>query len=192
MTDSKEPRLETDRLILRPPQAEDVDQIRVLLDNWEIAKWLGALPFPYPTNAAREWFGRMQEGQARGEKAPFMICMADDPRLDPIGSVGLHRHEGDKWGFGFWLGQPYWRRGIMSEAAVAATHFAMERLKAERLEAIYFIGNEGSARILQRCGFAPIKEHPEWCEARGQKVDAVELELTLENWASQLHSPPIS
>lgn len=94
-----------------------------------------------------------------------------------IGHLGLYRHDDGCWGMGFWLSEDFWRRGYMGEAAAAVVRFAFATALADGLEAFYFDGNEGSARILEGCGFRFDRRGRERCEARGEDVDGTWMAL---------------
>ena len=73
--------------------------------------------------------------------------------LDGIGVFvgdGISCKTGD---FGYWLGEPFWGRGIMSEAACAVAPYTMEHFGLCRLEASVFAWNPASMRVLERAGF---------------------------------------
>lgn len=57
--------------------------------------------------------------------------------------------EQDKRFIGYWFGRPYWGRGIGTKAV----RLFLEREKARPLYADPFSGNEGSVRLLEKCGF---------------------------------------
>lgn len=59
---------------------------------------------------------------------------------------------------GFWLGVPFQGRGLGSELVRAATWLAFERLHAQLVQAVVFVGNTASRRALERCGFARDRE----------------------------------
>lgn len=175
-------KLETRRLILRKPEAVDASGVQTLIANWEIAKWLGRLPWPYPHDGAEEWLTRMSQETATGKGYAFGIFVKSRPFDGIIGVLGLHLHETGGWELGYWLGEPYWGLGYMSEAAPHIVRFAFEDLNLERIEAGHFFGNAGSARVLLRCGFEYTGEARRWCEARRHEVDAMEMELTRAKW----------
>ena len=54
---------------------------------------------------------------------------------------------------GYWLGEPFWGRGIVSEALVMVTEHAFQRLNLLRLFAFAFTENVGSVRVLEKAGF---------------------------------------
>lgn len=54
---------------------------------------------------------------------------------------------------GYWLGEPYWGRGIASEAVSAMTGYAFERFDVARVFAYVFEWNPASARVLEKAGY---------------------------------------
>ncbi len=55
---------------------------------------------------------------------------------------------------GYWLGQRYWGRGIVTEALVAVTGAAFQRFDLLRIFALPFADNPGSIRVLEKAGYA--------------------------------------
>ncbi len=73
-----------------------------------------------------------------------------------VGGIGFTRRDGifiKSALFGYWLGEPYWGRGIMSAAVKAVSCHAMSRFGLARLEAPVFAWNPASMRVLEKCGF---------------------------------------
>ncbi len=176
--------LETRRLILRSPEQRDASSIQMLIANWEVAKMLGRVPYPYPDNAASEWVSRLEKAVAMGQGATFVLTEKARPLEGAMGCISVHRHEDGSWELGYWLGEPFWGQGYMGEAAPALVRHAFEELGLDRIVAGHFIGNAGSARVLLRCGFEYTGEERRWCEARGHEVDCLKMELSFEKWAA--------
>ena len=188
MLQTNELKLDTRRLYLRRPEAADAVGVQMLIANWEIAKWLGRLPWPYPADGAATWLTRMHRETAMGKGYVFGIFVKNRPFDGIVGVIGLHLREKGEWELGYWLGEPFWGEGIMSEAAPAVVRWAFEELGVDRLEAGHFVGNEGSARVLLRCGFEYAGEARRWCETRGHDVDSLEMELTKTRWEAYAKS----
>jgi RimJ/RimL family protein N-acetyltransferase len=55
---------------------------------------------------------------------------------------------------GYWLGEQYWRRGVMTKALTAVTDFCFENFPLRRISAEVFANNPASARVLEKAGFA--------------------------------------
>ena len=73
-----------------------------------------------------------------------------------VGGIGVDLGEGvyEKSGrFGYWLGEPYWRRGIMTDAVRVTSRHVMSHFGLVRLEAPVFEWNPASMRVLEKCGF---------------------------------------
>lgn len=78
----------------------------------------------------------------------------------PIGSIGLKTgsatdltEAADECELGYWLGVPYWGRGIMPEAAKEILRYAFEDLGMKKVWCGYYDGNEKSKRVQEKCGF---------------------------------------
>ena len=54
---------------------------------------------------------------------------------------------------GYWLGEPYWGRGIATRALVGFTRFAFAAYDVERLYALPLAANEPSCRVLEKAGY---------------------------------------
>ena len=78
----------------------------------------------------------------------------------PIGSIGLKTgadtdltEEADECELGYWLGVPYWGRGIMPEAVREMLRHAFMDLGMKKVWCGYYDGNAKSARVQKKCGF---------------------------------------
>ena len=82
----------------------------------------------------------------------FAIATADEA----IGGIGLtlgqdvHRLTAE---LGYWLGEPFWGKGIMSEAVMCFTDFAVKTFDLIRIFAEPYATNQSSCRILEKAGF---------------------------------------
>lgn len=73
---------------------------------------------------------------------------------------------------GYWLGEPYWGRGIVTRAVAAVTEHAFETLQLVRVEAEVFEGNMGSMRVLEKCGYEREARMRKAVVKRGVVMDA--------------------
>lgn len=75
----------------------------------------------------------------------------------PVGSVGLHHNDlakgEDEAELGYWIGVPYWGRGIAPEAGREMLRHAFEDLGLDRVWCGYYDGNEKSKRVQEKLGF---------------------------------------
>ena len=72
------------------------------------------------------------------------------------GSIGGKINEKKPFilGFGYWLGEKYWGKGIMSEATKIYNDYIFKNFKKiNRIESTVFPWNEGSKKVLLKNGF---------------------------------------
>lgn len=144
-------RIETARLVLRAPIRGDVPDIVKLADNRAIYEVLARLPHPY-TRA--DGIAFVEIFAQRPDERPYAITLGE--RF--IGVVGFTFHGGEPPELGYWLGEPHWGKGIMSEAvkglldAAFATHL-YPRIKSRALSS-----NAASLNVLRKAGFVVLRE----------------------------------
>ncbi len=79
--------IETSRLRMRSLRDGDLADPVTLAGNWEVARWLATMPYPYTEADVREWIGRVQQDHATGRPRRFAVALRETDRL--IGGVGL-------------------------------------------------------------------------------------------------------
>lgn len=172
--------LETSRLILRPPRLPDAERLARFLDNFAVAGNLSRVPHPYRLSDARAWLRAW-----RPDRPPAQTGFTIDlPGEGLIGHVGFHDdHQGTV--IGYWLAQPFWNRGFMSEAARAAVDWYFEETGAPALASGVFHFNKASLAIQRKLGFREVGTSVRLCLARGEDVRHIDTELTRATWAEK-------
>ncbi len=173
------PSLETERLLLRPPDFCDVPAVASLIGGWDVAKNLANVPHPYRESDAREFVSRTQMMSASGESFCFAILRKADDVF--MGCSGLNLKDG-RFELGYWLGKPYWGQGYATEAAKKVVSFAFRDLKATSLLAGWFHDNPASGRVLEKLGGRPDGAEPRHSLARGHSVYCNMMALTREQF----------
>jgi RimJ/RimL family protein N-acetyltransferase len=146
-------RIETARLVLRAPIRGDVPDLVKLADNKAIADKLSRLPHPY-TRA--DGIGFVEIIAQRPDERPYAITLDDQF----IGVVGFTFNAGQLPELGYWLGEPYWGRGLMSEAVKGLIEAAFATHLFPRLKARALASNDGSLNVLGKAGFVRTGEGP--------------------------------
>ena len=111
-------------------------------------------PHPYTLEDAERWIG---VATAREPPTHFAIAVGGEA----VGGVGFEPQEDifrRSAMVGFWLGEPYWGRGIATAAVRAVTAHAFAAFDLCRLFAYVFERNPASMRVLEKAGYM--------CEAR--------------------------
>ncbi len=132
----------------------DKDALVELLNNREIYDRTLRIPFPYTAADAEKWFAGIDEATKKNEP-PFKwsIRMDGDRLIGGIGFDGLVLGQSHRAEIGYWLGQSFWNRGIMTAVLRTICRHAFENLGLVKITAHVFSINDASARVLQKCGF---------------------------------------
>ena len=172
--DSLPGRIATKRLVLRAPMRGDVPDLVKLADNKAIADKLVRLPSPYTRADA---VGFVEIFAQRPDERPYAITL--DEKF--IGVVGLSYPAGQLPEIGYWLGEPHWGKGIMSEAVKALLEAAFATGLYPRLQARALKTNAGSLSVLEKAGFKRTGEGPDTIGHSGGAT-LVFLELEQPKW----------
>lgn len=106
-------------------------------------------PHPYTSDDAARF---LAWALAERPETNFAIAVGDEA----VGAIGyqiqpdVHRISAE---IGFWLGEAYWGRGIMTEALRAVTEQAFHTHNLRRLFAGVFEWNPASMRVLEKAGY---------------------------------------
>jgi RimJ/RimL family protein N-acetyltransferase len=145
------PRLETPRLELRPLELADAEQTQVLFPKWEIVRFLASrVPWPYPDDGALTYYrDHALPAIERGEEWHWSLRLRSTP-AQLIGCISLLKTENENRGF--WIGLPWQRQGLMSEAVDVVTGYWFDELGFPVLRAPKAIANTASRRISEKSG----------------------------------------
>ena len=129
----------------------DVDSITKYANNRNVWRNLRDLfPHPYHRDDALKFISTIA---AQEPESAFAIAN----NTEAIGVIGFQlladvlRRSAE---IGYWLGEPFWGRGIATQALVVVCARAFEQHDIVRLTAPVFAWNPASARVLEKAGFA--------------------------------------
>jgi RimJ/RimL family protein N-acetyltransferase len=176
----------TERLLLRPLEVADAEQIQEVFPQWEIVRFLmNRVPWPYPPDGALHYIRDIAVPQMEREEAwHWTIRLADEPELI-IGSISLMR--GDKDNRGFWLSPSRQGQGLMSEACIWINDFWFETLGFSVLRVSKAVGNTTSRRISEKQGMR-LAGHGEKDYVSGRLTSEI-WEITAEEWRAWKAGP---
>lgn len=107
--------------------------------------------FPHPyTHADAVSYIEMALG--KNPETLFAICV-DDEAVGGIGFTVRSEVERLSAELGYWLGEPFWGKGIVTEAVSAITRYAMREFGLVRIYAMPYITNPASAKVLEKAGY---------------------------------------
>ena len=142
--------LQEGTITIRNYNPNDIDRVVELGDNPAVSRWLTSyFPSPYTRSDAEKWVG-----ECVGNASCTAFVIAEHNRL--VGGIGIDFMDDllCKTGeIGYWLGQPYWGRGMVSIALKMFVPWCFTKYGLERIEAGCFEENIPSARVLEKAGF---------------------------------------
>ncbi|MBI4503210.1 MAG: GNAT family N-acetyltransferase [Gemmatimonadetes bacterium] len=136
--------------VVRSYRTDDIDSLATHANNRKI--WLGlrdAFPYPYGKEDARAFIER---SLAMRPETFFAIALDSHA----VGGIGFRLHqdvERVSAELGYWLGEPFWGRGITTEAVRAVTSYAIDQHQLTRVYAVPYEWNLGSCRVLEKAGY---------------------------------------
>jgi 8-oxo-dGTP diphosphatase len=187
--------LRTERLALRPLRAEDAAELHRLVNDWEVAKTLARVPFPYPRALADEWIAQTRARIAEGRAWHLAITGVEGAgtpaeREVLVGCVGLTldpaRREAE---LGYWVARRYWGHGVAQEAAGRLSRWALAHLGIERLVASALEENARSQSVLRRIGFRETGVGTRDFLSRGRDLPVVLFEMDRTDLPEQAAPP---
>ena len=171
--------LETERLLLRPWCESDAEECFKYAKDPRVGPIAG-----WPAHTSVEKSRHFIKAFLM-EPETYAIVLKETGLL--IGSIGLHRNDlaekEDEMELGFWIGVPYWGRGLVPEAAREMLRHAFEDLHLARIWCGYYDGNEQSKRVQEKLGFKF-----QWTNEKAPVVQLGEMRkghvnlLTKEEW----------
>lgn len=172
--------LHTSRFILRAPQVGDAEPIARYLNDFAVAGNLARVPFPYHLSDAKAWL-RTRRPNLPVEETNFSIEL---PGEGLVGHVGFHQGPQGPI-IGYWLGQPFWNRGIMTEAVIASLDWFFAASAAPVVRSGVFHFNAASLAIQTKLGFTQTGRSTLLCLARGAEVEHIDTKLTRSVWKAR-------
>jgi len=139
-----------DNIILRRLTKNDRSALAVLANNkkiWDNVRDL--LPFPYTENDALDFIRMTME-----EEIPMTFAIEYEGRL--CGVIGLspqvdvYKKTAE---IGYWIGEPFWNKGIATTAVRLMTSYGLQSLDFVRIHTGVFEYNIGSMRVLEKNGY---------------------------------------
>ena len=163
--------LKTERLTLRPFLASDAIALHRLINNFDVAKMLELVGYPYDISAAEAWIATAIQDLAEGTACHLAITGHEGEREVLVGAVGVTLDPAARTGrLGYWVGQPYWGHGVAAEAVGRLTRWAFANMEIDHLTASVATDNPASAAVLRRIGFRQAGEAMRDFASRGTSV----------------------
>lgn len=151
--------LQTERLLLRPWRETDLQDFFEYARVDGMGQMAGWLPHKSPDESHRILTHFLTE------KKTFAL----EYQGKVIGSLGIEAYNEDNYPelselsgreIGYVLSKDYWGQGLMPEAVRAVIRYLFETVQLDFILVGHFTWNRQSARVIEKCGFRPIKTCP--------------------------------
>ncbi len=137
---------------LRAWRMEDAEALAVIINNPKIlANLRDGIPYPYTVSDGKDYITSVLNAE-RDQQYNWAI-MAEETLAGSIGILrknNIHRFTAE---LGYFLGEPFWGRGLCTAAVKAACAYIFENTDIMRIFAEPFAYNTGSCRVLEKAGF---------------------------------------
>jgi ribosomal-protein-alanine N-acetyltransferase len=171
------PELNTNKLKLRKIRPQDLSSLLQYCNNKKISDQILNIPYPYQEEDAIFRMNFVLQGFKNKERYVFAITLKEKDEL--IGEIGLHLDKGnDSAQLGYWIGEPFWGQGIVTEAAGAILQFGFEALKLNKIYATHYPDNKASAKVMLNNKMIKEAELKEHYKINGAFRDVVQCRLT--------------
>ncbi|MGF1655864.1 MAG: GNAT family N-acetyltransferase [Verrucomicrobiales bacterium] len=141
---------------IRPVQISDADSVQKYASDVRLHATCN-LPSPYPEGGAIAFLTGAIQAEETGGNLLFAIMHADE-FVGLMGLNGVRPAEGTA-DLDYWLGFPFWGRGIATRAASLVISHAFQNLNLITLFSGGLVRNRASLRVLEKNGFTKIEEH---------------------------------
>jgi ribosomal-protein-alanine N-acetyltransferase len=143
-------RIDLDKCQVRSFRANDASSIALHANNRKV--WINLRDtFPHPYSIKDAW-AFIAFAQAQEPETEFAIAV-EGHAVGAIGFKPLTDVERVSAEVGYWLGEAFWGKGIVTEAVAAMTPWAIETYGLSRLFAVPFEWNNASIRVLEKAGY---------------------------------------
>jgi ribosomal-protein-alanine N-acetyltransferase len=140
--------LSSGKLTLRSFSDNDAQRLTKLANNEKIAINLrDGFPFPYTLNDAINFISKFKE------RDTFFAIEWDGVYVGNISLLPLDNVHRKTAEIGYFLGEPYWGKGIMTTAVKCITDFGFHVKQFARIHTGVYEYNPASMRVLEKCGF---------------------------------------
>lgn len=177
--------LQTERLLLRPWAESDAAELYKYAKDPAVGPVAG---WPVHTSVANS-----QAIIREVLSAPETYAVVLRETGLPVGSVGIMRSgqgespmQADEAEIGYWIGVPYWGRGLIPEAVRELLRRCFEDLGCNTVWCVSYDGNTKSRKVQEKCGFSYYHtERQVPCPLLGEVRTAHFTRLTKAEWLSE-------
>jgi len=168
--------LESNRLILRPFSINDTNDVFLYASDDIVTKYL-----IWPSHTDVSQTEKSVKDHFLDKVGTFAIELKSEHRC--IGCIDLRIcNDDNKANFGYVLNRKYWNNNYMSESLNLILELSFSKLGLNRVEATHYVGNEGSGRVMQKCGMKYEGLALQEVKVKNIYYDVVHYAILRDNW----------
>ncbi len=143
----------------------------------QIARMTLNIPHPYQEKDAVAWINMANEGFEDKNHFVFAICKQADNLF--MGGIGLRLNTRFNHAeLGFWIGEPFWNNGYVTEATGKILEFGFERIRLHKIFATHFINNPASGKVMENNGMIKEGELVDHLKKEDEYLTVIQYRLT--------------
>ncbi len=171
--------LESDRLLLRPFSLADAEDVFLYASDELVTKYL-----TWPAHKNMSDIMEVVKTYYLDKPGIYAIELKSESKC--IGGIDLRLfNDHDKASFGFVLNRHYWNKNYMTEALNLILDLSFSKLNLNRVDATHYVGNEGSGRVMQKCGMHYEGTGLQEVKIKGMYFDVVHYAILKDQWMNQ-------
>jgi [ribosomal protein S5]-alanine N-acetyltransferase len=177
-------RLKTARLVLRPLEADDAEELWPFVSDPEVPRFM-TWEAHRTLAETQSFIARMTA--AREAASDLAWAILHDGRI--VGLIGLHgitrNHVAwrvDRAELGYWIGQPHQNQGFATEAGREVLRFGFSDLGLHKITVGYLKENQRSKGVIEKLGFRFVGEQRDHAYRFGRWWDHLAYELLAVEW----------
>lgn len=145
---SKEPILETERLIVRPITLDDAEACFSWNGDERVAKYMS---YPRCTDISQtiDWIKSTLTDE---QEWNWAFVLKAENKVIGTGGIGPNKFMEGYWGIGYNLHYDYWHKGYCTEAMRAIVDFAHNELGVNKICSDHAIDNPRSGKVMEKLG----------------------------------------
>ena len=134
---------------IRKWELSDKTSLAQNLNNPKVLQNLrDGIPYPYTIQDAEDFIRTMLSAE---KENTFSFAIALDNQA--IGSIGVFRRDDRSGEIGYYIGEPYWGNGYMTDAVKQICRYVFAHSDIVRIYAEVYAHNTASCRVLEKAGF---------------------------------------
>ena len=173
--------IETRRLILRPPVADDLVAVSRLINDPVIARHTGLIRYPFPPMSAWQWLASAWRVKGGRQHMPYLLTLRSNPRLI-AGAAGITLRQGGAPSIGYWVARAHRGRGFATEASRALISALFSKTDIPAVAATARTVNIASQRVLMGAGMAKVGRGQIKSAQLGRYVPVIVFQIDRKSW----------